>query len=367
MSKLANAGAPESLLAEFGAQSDLYGRLTRAIESLLVQLLHEKGLRVHSVTSRLKDRASLEKKISRKLGKYTRLSDITDLCGIRIITHYPDEVDAVAGVIESEFVVDRGNSIDKRAALDPDRFGYLSLHYVCSLSPSRSALTEYRLFKDLVVEIQIRSIVQHAWAEIQHDLGYKSKVAVPKEAQRRFFQLAATLELVDSQFADLRTQIHEYEQLVESRVVTNSVADIAIDANSISAYVANNDTVTETDAFIAKAGKSTLDAEFDSEYAAARVSELSFIGITHLSELDSKLKAHAKDIRKFAELHWAGRPLRESFPRGISIFYLSYALAAEKGQKFLFDYIKHFNIGPSEGHQPFAEQIMSTFSKIRNV
>src|SRR5947207_696597 len=127
MSKRPNAPTSESLLAEFNAQSDLYRRFTRSIESLVSQLLHEKGLKIHSVTSRTKDRLSLEKKIGRKLGKYTRLSDITDLSGVRIITHYPDEVDAVAAVIESEFAVDRANSIDKRAALDPDRFGYLSL------------------------------------------------------------------------------------------------------------------------------------------------------------------------------------------------------------------------------------------------
>ena len=105
---------------------------------------------------------------------------------MRIITYFAEEVDAVAQLIEREFTIDRKNSIDKRMALDPDQFGYLSVHYIVSLAANRSQLPEYAALSGLSAEIQIRSILQHAWAEIEHDLGYKSQTAVPRDVVRQF-------------------------------------------------------------------------------------------------------------------------------------------------------------------------------------
>lgn len=61
------------------------------------------------------------------------LEDITDLAGIRIITYFADQVDLIASFVEEEFEVDRSNSVDKRELIDPEKFGYLSLHYVVKL------------------------------------------------------------------------------------------------------------------------------------------------------------------------------------------------------------------------------------------
>ncbi|MFL6282676.1 MAG: GTP pyrophosphokinase family protein [Pyrinomonadaceae bacterium] len=140
------------------------------------------------MTVALKKRDSLMKKIQAK--SYTQLSDITDICGIRIITYYDEEVDAVARIIENEFEIDPENSVDKRKKA-PDTFGYLSSHYIVRLRPVRLQLPEYGRFSQCQAEIQIRSIIQHAWAEIEHDLGYKSQNAVPPPVRRQFFRLAA--------------------------------------------------------------------------------------------------------------------------------------------------------------------------------
>jgi putative GTP pyrophosphokinase len=82
----------------------------------------------------------------------------------------------VAELIEREFVIDRDNTVDKRKQLDPDRFGYLSLHHIVQLGPTRSQLVEYSSFGGIKAEIQTRSILQHSWAEVEHDLGYKSSI-----------------------------------------------------------------------------------------------------------------------------------------------------------------------------------------------
>src|SRR5439155_26105785 len=117
---------------------------------------------------------------------YATLNDLTDICGLRIITHFTSEVDDISTVLEREFDIDRANSVDKRIYKDPDRFGYVSLHYVISLTADRLKLTECKAWPGYKAEVQLRTILQHAWAEIEHDLGFKSPVAVPREAKRRF-------------------------------------------------------------------------------------------------------------------------------------------------------------------------------------
>jgi putative GTP pyrophosphokinase len=67
---------------------------------------------------------------------------MTDLIGLRIITYYREDVTRIGEVLKGEFLIDEKNSVDKMAALDPDRFGYLSMHYIASLSPTRRKLAE---------------------------------------------------------------------------------------------------------------------------------------------------------------------------------------------------------------------------------
>lgn len=119
-----------SLLEQFDTQCGLYGDFCERLKNLLMQLLRERCVAVHSISARVKARESYLRKISRKEASYQDIAEVTDVAGIRVITYFADQVDEIARIIEDEFVVDTSNSIDKRATLDPDRFGYLSLHYV---------------------------------------------------------------------------------------------------------------------------------------------------------------------------------------------------------------------------------------------
>ncbi len=177
-----------------------YARFAERCELLIRQILDRRGIRVHSVTCRAKESDKLMAKLLRPDKSYKRLADVTDLAGVRIITHLEDEVDQVAEIIRKQFRVIPELSIDKGAIQDPDRFGYVSLHYVVRLAAKRAQLGKYKEYKDLLCEIQIRSILQHAWAEIEHDLGYKTAAAVPKHIRRRFSRLAALLETADEEF-----------------------------------------------------------------------------------------------------------------------------------------------------------------------
>jgi ppGpp synthetase/RelA/SpoT-type nucleotidyltranferase len=190
------------------------------LEGLIQSTLESNGVQVLSVMSRVKSKASVRRKLERP-DREGDISSLTDIPGIRIITFFRDDVDAVARLIEEEFLIDAERSVDKRAALEPDRFGYLSLHYIAQLNQNRSQLVEYSTYTGVRFEVQIRSILQHAWAEIEHDRGYKSEAEVPKTVRRRFSRLASLLELADDEFLGLRDELARLPRSGPSSLTTN--------------------------------------------------------------------------------------------------------------------------------------------------
>ena len=129
--------------AEYDDSCDLYGSYASRLAELIERLLSARSIKTLSIEHRLKNRDSYLEKVQQGQSKYHGFKDITDVAGVRVITYYEDDVAKVAETITSEFVIDRTNSVNKGAQLDPDRFGYVSLHYVVSLNDSRSVLPEY--------------------------------------------------------------------------------------------------------------------------------------------------------------------------------------------------------------------------------
>lgn len=185
----------------------------------LVRLLEEAGLEVHTVSYRIKSEASVRGKIARPDRIYADIHELTDLIGLRVVTYFEDTIEAVAQLVEAHFAIDRDRSVDKRLHLDPSTFGYRSLHYVCHPSPTSGGLP---------FEIQIRTILQHAWAEIEHDLGYKFPEAVPLPIKRRFSRLAGLLEIADAEFVELRKTMESYESEVKTRLADSQGLDLPL-------------------------------------------------------------------------------------------------------------------------------------------
>ena len=143
-------------------------------------------------------------KIRREGKSYNNpLEEVTDLAGVRIICYFVSDVDKIVPWIKNEFVVDETRSVDKRKSIDPSVFGYASVHLIVELSEARIRLPEYSAFKDMKCEVQIRTILQHSWAEIEHDIVYKASEDIPFELRRRFASLAGLLEIADREFESL--------------------------------------------------------------------------------------------------------------------------------------------------------------------
>ena len=185
----------EMILDEYRAQLPVFEKMRDEVERMLNDALQRSGLMVTAVTSRIKTEQSLSGKLALKGAKYASLSDITDILGARIVTFYTDDVDRIAAMVEQLFEIDWQNSVDKRMLHQLDSFGYNSVHYICKLPGY-----DYRF------ELQLRTTLQHAWASINHDTGYKTGVEIPREYLRRINRLAGILEMADDEFSRIRAE-----------------------------------------------------------------------------------------------------------------------------------------------------------------
>ncbi|WP_370617206.1 GTP pyrophosphokinase [Mumia qirimensis] len=160
---------------------------------------------VQVIEARAKDPGSAAEKVGRK--KYGRPGQqMDDILGVRIITLYEHNVVEVADRLRAAFEVDESRSGDKTKQLGMGQVGYRSSHLV--LKPRKSGLGRTsRILESTRVEVQIRSVVAHAWAEIEHSLRYKIGTGVPNELLRRFDALAGALELIDREFSGIEKAI----------------------------------------------------------------------------------------------------------------------------------------------------------------
>jgi ppGpp synthetase/RelA/SpoT-type nucleotidyltranferase len=216
----------EAILQEYRDNLPAFQEKAAAIHQTLKDTLAGAGLLVAALECRVKTEESLAGKLALKGGKYASLKDITDIIGLRIITFYTDDVDKVASAVERLFTVDWENSVDKRKLHEIDSFGYLSLHYVCS-EPD----FPFRF------EIQMRTVLQHAWANMNHDTGYKSGVEVPREHLRNLNRLAGMLELVDEQFSRIRMDITNYRRKIQALVASGNLDEVPLDGDSYRSFL----------------------------------------------------------------------------------------------------------------------------------
>lgn len=154
-----------------------------------------------AVTARAKTALSLLEKLRRK--RYTDPEgQIADLVGVRVITRFRKDVDQCVDVLKGRLNVDAQQSVDKRSQLDLREFGYRSVHLVASLADLGINVPEQT--HNSMFEIQVRSILEHAWAENEHALCYKSGITLSKENAREFAAVAGALEILDREFERLR-------------------------------------------------------------------------------------------------------------------------------------------------------------------
>jgi predicted RNase H-like nuclease/ppGpp synthetase/RelA/SpoT-type nucleotidyltranferase len=167
--------------------------------ALVGSILDEAGINYLTIEGRAKSVASFAEKATRTADGGPLypdpLHDIGDQLGIRVITYVRDDVEAVAALLAEQLTVRDDRDFGELTASE-GRFGYASRHLQVEI-------------EDRVVQVQLRTVLQHAWAEFEHDIRYKGRVPPEhaSEFDRRFTLAAGLLELADQEFSAIRDRL----------------------------------------------------------------------------------------------------------------------------------------------------------------
>ncbi|MBA3940257.1 MAG: hypothetical protein C0520_03500 [Sphingopyxis sp.] len=220
-----------------------YEELASVVGRVIEECLSKREITVHSVQHRAKDPMSFGRKAATPSDrkpenpKYENpIEEITDLAGVRVITNVLQTLSDVDELLHQEFeIVERSDK--GKTLLDEEKFGYRSVHYLVKLSKNRSNLAEYERYASGIVEVQVRTILQHAWAEIEHDIQYKSSYSIPSEIRRRFMSLAGMLEVADREFEAIQNADRELSNIVEDQVKVGDLSGLELTSRSLKSFL----------------------------------------------------------------------------------------------------------------------------------
>jgi putative GTP pyrophosphokinase len=200
-------------------------------------------------------------------------------------------------------------------------------------------------------------MLQHAWAEVEHDLGYKTAFAVPDVIRRRFARVAGLLELADHEFAEIRGSASRYRSSLPQRI-DRAPDTVTIDRTSIEVFVLKDPLVEAVDAQIAQARSVSLH-QYAKEAAYFSADRLQLAGLETIADVASALRANRDHVIRLAT-KWLDRSGSSSaLSRGISLFYLAYVVVLRSGDE---DRVRSFMA--SARLQDAADALLETWREL---
>ena len=344
----------EMLLEEYNRLMPVYIKMAEYVPEKLASFFAETGLIVASIEHRIKTEKSLAGKLSLKGNKYNSILDITDILGIRIITFYIDDVDKVASALERLFEIDWENSVDKRKAHETDSFGYLSLHYICRIPASSYSDPDFPELNEIRFEIQMRTILQHAWANMNHDTGYKSGVEIPKVYLRNMSRLAGMLELIDDEFSRIRQELADYRRRVQTLVASGNLEEVLLDGDSFRSYL----TIGPFNA-LSRRIAAVNQAEIQQVDLSAFLHVFNNLGFKTLGDIDDLIKNYSDAAYQIAcfQLGLTDIDILSTSvaPQNLCTAFIIKNGGGVPGLKIMLDTLN----GPSEGNNAMAQFLMN--------
>jgi len=201
---------------DYNRYADLFEKAVYEVQKRIRGFLQRAGLHP-TIKYRVKNFDSYYHKMLRRVSSTPKGEDwftITDVLGIRVVCPFMSDLPIVEDVLTTEFeVVEREK---KGAEFSFKEFGYDSLHYLIKLP--QDVQDFYRLPETMVCEVQLRTILQDAWAEVEHELVYKSDYTPFDESLRRkLAALNANLSLADMVFHEIREYQRELNRQLKKR------------------------------------------------------------------------------------------------------------------------------------------------------
>ena len=332
----------EAILREYQDNLPRFREVEQEVKEKLRQTLADAGLLVAAIESRVKGYDSLAGKLELKGHKYSSLADLTDILGLRDITFYIDDDDKVASAVERLFDIDWENSVDKRKIHEIDSFGYLSLHYICKVPDF-----PYRF------EIQMRTLLQHAWANMDHDTGYKSGVEIPRRYMRNMSRLAGMLELVDDEFSKIRIELTDYRRRVQALVRSGNLDEVPIDGDTFRSYL-ELEPFSQLNKRIAAMNQAEIQEVSLMPYLAI----FKAIGLKTLGDISNLIRDYSEGAYQIAcyQIGLTDLDIISSSigPQDLCIAYILKIGGGKAGIKYMFDQLN----GESESNETIAEMLM---------
>lgn len=164
------------------------------------------------ISFRPKELLSIVKKIKKKRREKGRenysYSDMNDKLGVRIICAFQEEMNTIDIYLHKYFDIKKVER--KKEILDIKTLDYISNHYDASIKPSVRQFSKSNQLKDLVFEIQVRTLNQHAWANTAHSLSYKQEADIPSSLMRKVYRLLSLYEIADDEFSAVKKALIEH-------------------------------------------------------------------------------------------------------------------------------------------------------------
>ncbi len=189
----------------------LYEEYATRIRNLIQDLVEIEGVEFYAIDGWADRPADLLRTLSELDEK--DLAGV-DLVTVRVLLRFPEDVLRIEEVVKSEFEIDPTRSVPSSGLEDPYRFGYPAVVYILSLSSSRANLREWAKYKDLTFRLELRTMLQEAWATIFPKVNQTVGSLSEKKLTRELVLLAALLEKADQGFLTLRNEIKDESLLV---------------------------------------------------------------------------------------------------------------------------------------------------------
>lgn len=162
---------------------------------------------------RTKDLLSIVKKIKKKqFQKNYTYYHLKDKLGFRIICTFQEEMDIIDRFLKENFKI-----IDveyKQENLDFNKLDYISNHYDSFINCSIKEFKKFKEFENLIFEIQVRTLNQHAWSNTAHSLSYKQETDLPNNLKRRVYRLLSLYELADDEFSIVNKSLKDNKNTI---------------------------------------------------------------------------------------------------------------------------------------------------------
>ena len=221
----------------YEARKGIFQDFGNSISNIIKILLIKNSFQYQVVSSRVKTFDSIENKIINGSipQNVINLNEIDDVIGCRVIFYLESDIQKFTNLLYDEFNVEKDN-------LRYSEDGYNALHLIVKSKPEKSVRMGNEQFIDLKCEIQLTTVLFHAWSEMAHNIIYK----IPKELtafdehsvtalKNKFGEVmknhlkpsSYTFEFINERFENLKRGKKVFDlEFLQSILITNSRNEI---------------------------------------------------------------------------------------------------------------------------------------------